>query len=113
MRWLIGAACIVAAAVVWVSLQPSQELASMTGNIEAPAPIYQAIAPVVTHSQPEAPANIGFEQAVEADDRAEPSQEVVNIGPPMDVNDPTTWPKPPVSEPVNLGEPMDVNQQPY
>ena len=33
--------------------------------------------------------------------------EVINIGEPMDPDDPSTWPQPESTEVINIGEPMD------
>ena len=107
MRWLIVAVIVVAVVGLWTLREPEPA--------GAPPPLPQA---------PEAAAEGLFEpslpqqapdpsKTVEAASGARegaPDRDadgVINIGEPMDPDDPSTWPQPENTEVINIGEPMD------
>jgi|GEM_PF-5614179 len=60
---------------------------------------------------PEEPTVINIGEPMDPDDPSTWPQadntEVINIGEPMDPDDPSTWPQPDNTEVINIGEPMD------
>ena len=112
MKWLWAAAGVVAVVWGWAALIPA----------DAPAPAEPFVTKVPAkapepasglgessssdHAMPDAEGSTLAPIEAEApatDDR----DQVINIGEPMDPDDPSTWPQPENTEVINIGEPMD------
>ena len=131
MKWLLGAVILVGA--VWWMISAREEapvseaLLALPAQSSDPLSIQAEIDPTPATEQAEAEAikEMVAEEAVELDqdgvinigepmDPDDPSTwpvdentEVINIGEPMDPDDPSTWPQPESTEVINIGEPMD------
>ena len=104
MRWILGAAALVGAIWLLISKQeltPAHEAPSpaVITPQEAPLSEFPAEETVVTAQPAEA---VPKQAAPDRDDNG-----VINIGEPMDPDDPSTWPQPENTEIINIGEPMD------
>ena len=112
MKWLWAAAGVVAVVWGWAALTPT--------DIPEPAEPFAIEAPKKTlepasglgesssgdYAMPDAEGSALVPIESEApvpDDR----DQVINIGEPMDPDDPSTWPQPENTEVINIGEPMD------
>ena len=131
MRWLFIALVLVAAVWLWTAQQPDQAApaepivddSSQLGSTEPPQ---IAMEPLSGNSQvsPEAgivaePSSIqpGTETVINIGEPMDPDDpstwpvdentEVINIGEPIDPDDPSTWPRSDSTEVINIGEPMD------
>ena len=116
MKWLWAAIAGVALVLVWQGLSPR-----FTGSDSADADAGASTR--ASELAPDAASNKALEgveqdepQKVEIPDAtpvpqpesAEDSEDgVINIGEPMDPDDPSTWPQPENTEVINIGEPMD------
>ena len=118
MRWLWAAIAGVALVLVlvWQGLNPlfrGSDPADVDAGASTPA---SELAPEATSTKAlegvewDAPqrAQIPEPTPVPQPDSAEGSEDgVINIGEPMDPDDPSTWPQPETTEVINIGEPMD------
>ena len=112
MKWLLGAAILVGAVWLW-TLQgpadtPDQSLESVLEMQpeKTPDPVWKAmpddngkavVEPArMDQSQDSAPVSEGVDR-----------DQVINIGEPMDPDDPSTWPQSETTEVINIGKPMD------
>ncbi len=127
MRGLLTATAVVAAVVIWTSREPvvepseplspasSDGLPSFTETELEGEPLMESVPPPQVPATFEAkPADGGVINIGEPMDPDDPStwpqpgsNEVSNIGEPMDPDDPSTWPQPENTELINIGEPMD------
>ena len=104
MKWLLTAIAVVFAAAVWSLLDPV---------VEPFAPSLPASSddlPSFVEPEPEAESSTGMTPRPEVvpASEAEPADDgVINIGEPMDPDDPSTWPQSESTEVINIGEPMD------
>ena len=116
MRWLWAAIAGVALVLVWQGLNPlfrGPDPADVDAGASTPA---SELAPEATSTkalegvewdEPQR-AQIPEPTPVPQPDAAEGSEDgVINIGEPMDPDDPSTWPQPETTEVINIGEPMD------
>ena len=112
MKWLAMAVLLVAA--VWLLAGRAPEPSETPGASEmAPEPI-KGPEPIL---DPMPVSQVGGDKSDEAataapstaaDDSLElDTDSVINIGEPMDLDDPSTWPQPENTEVINIGEPMD------
>lgn len=108
MRLLVIALVLVAAVWLWTAQQPDQP-ASAKPIVDDSSPLGATEPP---HNAME-PLSMNLQVSPEADLEAEPSavepgaETVINIGEPMDPDDPSTWPVDENTEVINIGEPMD------
>ena len=112
MKWLLGAAILVGAVWLWtlqgLSDAPDKSLKSAleAQPEKAPEPVWQAMPDDRDNAMAE-PARMDQSQdSAPVSERAD-KDEVINIGEPMDPDDPSTWPQPENTEVINIGEPMD------
>ena len=135
MKWLSGGVILVGAVWLWTLQGPADVPdRSLTTVLEtkperAPDPVWKTApedngnavaesvrtdqskdsAPVSEGADIETVINIG--EPMDPDDPSTWPQpentEVINIGEPMDPDDPSTWPQPENTEVINIGEPMD------
>ena len=90
--------------IQWFMEAPEPALAAPTGVPTAPE---QAEPMPVMIPAPAAPVVVDpIAEAVIQDD-AQQNSGVINIGEPMDPDDPSTWPRDDNTEVINIGEPMD------
>ena len=105
MRWLLVAVAVVAVLIAVTVMRPSSELTPMStpAALEQPPQPVAEVAPEVTEPQAEVSdtGNTDGDEPTQAEDR------VINIGEPMDPDDPSTWPQSDNTEVINIGEPMD------
>ena len=106
MRWILGAAALVGAIWLLISKQeltPAHEAPSpaVITPQEAPLSEFPAEETVVTAQPAEA---VPKQAAPDRDDNG-----VINIGEPMDPDDPSTWPVDENTEVINIGESMDLD----
>ena len=115
MKWLWAAVAGVALVLVWQGVSPMlRGSGPADGGASATPPSELA------SDAPSAKALEGAEwdepQKVEIPDATpvpqpesaeDPENGVINIGEPMDPDDPSTWPQPENTEVINIGEPMD------
>ena len=108
MKWLLGAVILVGA--VWWMISAREEAPVSEAPLALPAApsdllSYQAeIDPTRAGEQAEAEAikEMIAEEVIDLDQDG-----VINIGEPMDPDDPSTWPVDENTEVINIGEPMD------
>ena len=104
MKWLLTAIALVVAVAVWSLLDPV---------VEPSAPSLPASSddlPSFVEPEPEAESVIEITprpEVVPASEAERADDGVINIGEPMDPDDPSTWPQPENTEVINIGEPMD------
>ena len=106
MKWLWAALGVVVLVVVWTLIKPVQQgkdgvPLEPQGRVEKPLDIPAWDAP-----QKALPPN---REPIPQSSATDPGQDdrVINIGEPMDPDDPSTWPQPENTEVINIGEPMD------
>ena len=105
MKWLLTAIALVVAVAVWSLLDPV---------VEPSAPSLPASSddlPSFVEPEPEAESLIEMTprpEVVPASESEPADDGVINIGEPMDPDDPSTWPQPENTEVINIGEPMDL-----
>ena len=116
MKWLWAAVAGVALVLVWQGVS-SLFTGSDSADINASASTRTSeLAPEATST--EALEGVEWDELqrveipdptpVPQPDSAEDSEDgVINIGEPMDPDDPSTWPQPENTEVINIGEPMD------
>ena len=112
MKWLAMAVVLVAA--VWLlagrAPEPSENLGASDMASEptkGPEPILDPV-PASQAGGDESDETSTTAPSTDADDSLEPDTDgVINIGEPMDPDDPSTWPQPENTEVINIGEPMD------
>ena len=104
MKWLLIAVALVVAAAMWTLREPDVE------PFNSFLPAGSDAAPSFVEPEPEGESLM---------ERAPPSEvpaafetkpadgDVINIGEPMDPDDPSSWPQPENIEVINIGEPMD------
>ncbi len=135
MKWLWAAAGVVAVVWGWIALTPADtsepaEPFVIEAPKEAPEPASglgessrddylppDAADPAVATIESEGPATDDRDQVINIGEPMDPndpstwpqseSTEVINIGEPMDPDDPSTWPQSESTEVINIGEPMD------
>ena len=112
MKWLAMAVVLVAA--VWLLAGRAPEPLENPGAAEmAPKPIKGPEPILDLVPAPQARGDKSDETpttapSADADDALAPDTDgVINIGEPMDPDDPSTWPQPENTEVINIGEPMD------
>ena len=112
MKWLLGAAILVGAVWLW-TLQgpadaPDQGLKSVleAQPEKAPEPFWQAT-PDDSGNAMDQPARMDQSQDSAPVSEGADRDQVINIGEPMDPDDPSTWPQPENTQVINIGEPMD------
>ena len=112
MKWLLGAAILVGAVWLW-TLQgpadtPDQSLKSVleAQSEKAPDPVWKAMPDDSSNAMGE-PLPNGQSQDSSPGSEGTDEDQVINIGEPMDPDDPSTWPQPENNEVINIGEPMD------
>ena len=105
MRYLIVTVMLVLGMVVYVTTRESEQIpASLEPVIEA------TIAEPRTSAPESAPMQDPLSpEPIEAltTDLPETEDTLINIGEPMDPNEPSTWPQTDNTEAINIGEPMD------
>ena len=108
MKWLLGAVILVGA-IWWVTSDREEALVS-----EAPLALPAAPSDPSSNQAEIDPTRAGEQAEVEAikeivaEEVIDLDQEgVINIGEPMDPDDPSTWPVDENTEVINIGEPMD------
>ena len=112
MKWLLGAVILVGAVWLWTlqgpSDAPDKSLKSVLGAQpeKAPEPVWQAAPDDRDNAMAEPVRMDQGQHSAPASERADKDQ-VINIGEPMDPDDPSTWPQPENTEVINIGEPMD------
>ena len=112
MKWLLGAAILVGAVWLWTLQGPSDAPdLSLKSALEAqpekaPEPVWQAI-PDEGGNAMDQPARMDQSQDSTPGSEGADKDKVINIGEPMDPDDPSTWPQPESTEVINIGEPMD------
>jgi hypothetical protein len=95
----------VLALTVYVMIEePKPISAPVDLAIEAPIPELRTPAPASAPMQEPLPAEPRGQLTVES---TETVDTVINIGEPMDPDDPSTWPQSDGTEVINIGEPMD------
>ena len=129
MKWLWAALGVVVLVVVWTLIKPVQQgkdgvplepqervekpldIPAWDAPQKAPPPNRE---PIPQPSAPDPGQDDGVINIGEPMDPDDPSTwpqpentEVINIGEPMDPDDPSTWPQPENTEVINIGEPMD------
>ena len=110
MKWLLGAAILVGAVWLWTLQGPadapdqSLEPALDAQPDKAPAPAWR---PMPDEPSEAEAARMDQGQDSEPISGGADKDEVINIGGPMDPDDPSTWPQPENTEVINIGEPMD------
>ena len=112
MKWLLAAAVVVGVVWAWVALNPD-----ITPEPAEPFPIEAPVKASESANGPRESSSDGYaapdlqDAAVVAPETelpaADDSDRVINIGEPMDPDDPSTWPQPENTEVINIGEPMD------
>ena len=112
MKWLLGAVILVGAVWLWTLQGPDDAPAPGLESVletqpgRAPGPVWKPM-PENGGGAIAEPARMDQSQdsapAVEGADK----DRVINIGEPMDPDDPSTWPQPESTEVINIGEPMD------
>ena len=112
MKWLIAAAILVGAVWLW-TLQgpadaPDQSLKSVleAQPEKGPAPVWKPM-PADGSKAVAEPVRVDQGQDLQPAPEMADQDEVINIGEPMDPDDPSTWPQPENTEVINIGEPMD------
>ena len=112
MKWLLGAAILVGAVWLW-TLQgpadaPDQGLKSVleAQPEKVPDPVWKAI-PDDSDNAIAEPVRMDQSQDSTPAPEGTDKDDVINIGEPMDPDDPSTWPQPESTEVINIGEPMD------
>jgi hypothetical protein len=116
MRWLWAAIAGVALVLVWQGLNPlfrGSDPADVAAGASTPA---SELAPEATSTKAlegvewDEPQRSQIPEPTPEPQResAEGSEDgVINIGEPMDPNDPSTWPRSENTEVINIGEPMN------
>ena len=108
MKWLLVAVILVGA--VWWMISAREEAAVSEAHLALPAASTDPLSnqaeidPTRAGEQAEAEASKGMvaEEAIDLDQDG-----VINIGEPMDPDDPWTWPVDENTEVISIGEPMD------
>ena len=110
MKWLLGAAILVGAVWLWTLQGPADTPdLSLESVLEmqpekTPDPVWKAMPDDSGNTMGE-PARIDLSQDLPSS--GADKDQVINIGEPMDPDDPSTWPQPESTEVINIGEPMD------
>ncbi|MDA9711464.1 hypothetical protein N9U42_03755 [Luminiphilus sp.] len=127
MKWLFTAIAAVVAVVIWTLREPVVESSatfSSASNQDIPSFIESEPegesfmekvpppkVPATFETKPVDGVVINIGEPMDPDDPSTWPQpentEVINIGEPMDPDDPSTWPQPENTEVINIGEPMD------
>ena len=108
MKWLLVAVILVGA--VWWMISAREEAPLSEAPLPSPAAPFERssneaeIDPASAGEQAEAEAikEVVAEETIDLDQEG-----VINIGKPMDPDDPSTWPADENTEVINIGEPMD------
>ena len=116
MKWLWAAFGAVALVLAWQGMSPlfnGSDTAEKKAGVSAPTSALATDTPStntverVEWGEPQR-AQIPDPTPLPQPDVAEGSEDgVINIGEPMDPDDPSTWPQPENIEVINIGEPMD------
>ena len=107
LTWIVLG--LTAAMVIWTIIKPLDQAPAVVVT-PASAPTMSAEhQSEATEIQPAAALPPGQPSVVERTDEfdGDDKDRVINIGEPMDPNDPSTWPQSESTEVINIGEPMD------
>ena len=109
MKWLWVVLGLTAIMVTWTIVKPlDQAPAGLNTPTSAPTVLAER-EPEDSENQPDAARIPSPASGAEAADepRVDDEDRVINIGEPMDPDDPSTWPQSENTEVINIGEPMD------
>ena len=109
MKWIAMLLGLTAAIVTWTVIKPLDQAPAVVVTPASAPPVsgeQQAEATEIqtdVASPPSQPSVVERSDEFDGDDK----DRVINIGEPMDPDDPSTWPQSESTEVINIGEPMD------
>ena len=112
MKWLLGAVLLVGVVWLWTLQDPTDARDQSPKSVleaqpeKAPEPVWRAMPDDSNNAVAESVRMAQSQDSAPVSEEMD-KDEVINIGEPMDPDDPSTWPQPENTEVINIGEPMD------
>ncbi|MDB4048708.1 hypothetical protein N9485_00720 [Luminiphilus sp.] len=114
MKWIAMLLGLTAAIVTWTVIQPLDQAPAVVVTPASIPPVSTEHQAEATDTSIDAASSLSQPPVVELTDEfdGDDKDRVINIGEPMDPDDPSTWPQSESTQVINIGEPMDPDD-PY
>ena len=109
MKWIAVLLGLTAAVVTWTVIKPLDQAPAVVVTPASVPPVSAEHHAEATENLTDAASPPNQSPVIERTDElgGDDKDRVINIGEPMDPDDPSTWPQPENTEVINIGEPMD------